>query len=68
MKRINYPKFMVHKSEHTKFIREVEELKRTFDSGANINAVQVGKMLSDWLRNHIKTVDVELSAALQQAK
>lgn len=68
MQRINYPKFMVHKAEHTKLIREVEELKKKFESGADINAVQVGKMLSDWLRSHIKTVDSELSAVLQSAK
>jgi len=68
MQRINYPKFLAHKLEHEKLIKEVEQLKQNFSNGANINAVQVGKMLSDWLKNHIMQVDAQLAVAIKDAK
>jgi len=68
MERIKYPKYLAHKLEHDKLIREVEQLKKSFDGGAPINAIQVGKMLSDWLKTHIMQVDTQLAAALKDAK
>ena len=65
MRRINYAAWISHKSEHTKLIKQVLELKSTMDAGGRINVAAVSKFLSDWLRNHILTVDMKLAAALQ---
>lgn len=66
MRRISYPQYGTHKAEHDKLIREVEQLRVKFDAGGNLNPVQVGAMLSDWLRNHIQKVDAQLAAALKK--
>ena len=68
MQRINYPQMTTHRQQHDRFVREVEQLKRTADSGGKINAVQVSKFLNDWLRNHILQVDTQLAAALKANK
>ena len=65
MQRIGYSKYMEHKLEHESFIKTVDMLKENFESGATINPVYVGKMLTDWLRNHIVQVDTQLAAALK---
>ena len=65
MERIRYESYISHKSEHTKLVKQVEELKATLDAGQKTNVVKVYGFLSDWLRNHILTVDKKLAAALQ---
>ena len=64
MLRVGYQKFNEHKFEHDKFVLEVEQLKKTFDNGGTLNAIQIGQMLSNWLRNHIVKVDMQLAAVL----
>ena len=66
MQRIDYDGYLEHKLAHENFIREVDLLKKSFDSGATINPVYVGRMLSDWLREHIASVDAKLALVLQQ--
>jgi hemerythrin len=68
MLRINYPKFLAHKLEHEKFMNEVNELKKNFNNGTTLNPTYVGRMLSDWLRDHIAKVDTQLAKALELAK
>lgn len=68
MQRIKYAQYISHKQEHDRLIREVEQLRQKFDAGGNLNAVQVGSMLGDWLRNHIQKVDVQLASALKAHK
>jgi len=65
MQRIKYPQFGLHKLEHEKLIKEVEQLKKKFNDGAALNPVQVGSLLGDWLRNHIVKVDKQLASALR---
>ncbi|MFA5913280.1 MAG: bacteriohemerythrin [Burkholderiales bacterium] len=65
MQRIRYVASLSHKSEHTKLIKQVLELKASLDAGERINAVSVSGFLCDWLRNHILTVDMKLAAALK---
>ena len=66
MQRIKYAATLSHKSEHTKLIKQVLELKAMLDAGEKVNVVTVSTFLSDWLRNHILTVDMRLAAALQK--
>lgn len=65
MRRINYAMSANHKLEHTKLIKQVADLKAQLESGVKPNAVAIGRFLSDWLHNHILSVDVKLAAALR---
>ena len=66
MQRVRYVASISHKSEHTKLIRQVAELKAALDAGQKINVLAVSSFLCDWLRNHILTVDKKLAAALKE--
>lgn len=66
MQRIKYASTIAHKSEHTKLLQQVNELKASLDAGQKINVLTVSRFLSDWLRNHILTVDKKLAAAIKQ--
>ncbi|MBE0622586.1 MAG: hemerythrin family protein [Burkholderiales bacterium] len=66
MQRINYAASLSHKSEHTKLIKQVLDLKATVDRGEKINVVTISSFLSNWLREHILTVDMKLATALKQ--
>lgn len=66
MQRIRYIASISHKSEHTKLIKQVAELKASLNAGQKINVLAVSSFLSDWLRNHILTVDKKLAAALRE--
>jgi hemerythrin len=66
MLRINYPGYQEHKDAHDKFVHEVHLLKKNLDRGEPISATQVGKMLSDWLRNHIVKIDTKLAGVLMK--
>ena len=68
MERIRYESYISHKSEHSKLIKQVAELKASLDAGQRVNIVTVSAFLSDWLRNHILTVDKKLAAALLAEK
>lgn len=66
MLRINYAGYLEHKLAHENFIREVDLLKKNFDSGVTINPAYIGRMLTDWLREHIAAVDAKLARVLQE--
>ncbi len=66
MQRIRYVGETAHKSEHTKLIKQVAELKSSLDAGQKTNVVAVSKFLDDWLRNHILMVDKKLATALKE--
>jgi len=65
MQRIRYAASISHKSEHTKLLKQVTELKASLDAGEKINALTVSRFLGDWLRDHILTVDKKLASALK---
>lgn len=66
MHRIRYSDSISHKSEHANLIKQVTELKASLDADQKINIPTVSRFLSDWLRNHILTVDKKLATALQE--
>lgn len=66
MQRVNYPEYAAHKNEHDTFINEVDGLKKRFDKGIPVSAPYVGKMLSQWLRNHIVKTDTKLANILMR--
>ena len=66
MQRIRYVAALSHKAEHTKLIKQVVDLKVSLDAGQKISVLAVSNFLSDWLRNHILTVDMKLATALRE--
>lgn len=66
MERIQYVASLAHRAEHAKLIRQLVELKSMLDAGGRINIPAVSDFLSEWLRQHILTVDLKLAAALRQ--
>jgi hemerythrin len=68
MLRVNYPEYTEHEAEHEKFIQEVNQLKKSLDKGVPVSGTYVGKMLSDWLRNHIVKIDTKLAKVLASQK
>ena len=66
MERIQYVASLAHSAEHAKLLRQLVELKAMLDAGGRINIPAVSDFLSEWLRQHILTVDLKLAAALRQ--
>lgn len=65
MQRIKYPRYLAHKLEHDKLIKEVAELQASFSSGKAMLTMKVSKFLRDWLLTHIMQVDKLLADALR---
>ena len=65
MQRIKYPKYLAHKLEHDKLIKEVAELQTGFTSGKTMLTMKISKFLRDWLLTHIKQTDQQLAEALR---
>ena len=66
MERVQYVASLAHRAEHAKLRAQLVELKAMLDAGGIINAPAVADFLSEWLRQHILTVDLKLAAALRQ--
>jgi len=67
MQKIKYPRYLAHKLEHEKLIREVMDLQENFSSGKALLSIKVSKFLRDWLLTHILQTDKLLADALRQA-
>jgi len=68
MERIQYVASLAHKSEHTKLLIQLVELKGMLDANGRINVPAVSDFLSEWLREHILAADMKLAAALKQQR
>jgi hemerythrin-like metal-binding protein len=68
MERIRYVASLAHKSEHTKLLIQLVELKGMLDANGRINTPAVSDFLSEWLREHILAADMKLAAALKQER
>lgn len=58
-KRSDYPGYPEHRDQHTRFVRQVDELERQFtNDGATIGLViQTNRTMTEWLIEHISRVD-----------
>jgi hemerythrin-like metal-binding protein len=65
MERIQYVASLAHKSEHTKLLAQLVELKAMLDASGRINIPAVSDFLSEWLREHILAADMKLAAAMK---
>lgn len=66
--RNGYPEYPSHKSEHLRFMADVDKLTRSFrDEGATLPLViQTNRTLSSWLMQHIKRSDMAFSRYLRE--
>ena len=65
MQRIKYSRYLMHRLEHDKLIKEVADLQSSFASGKVMLTMTVSKFLRDWLLTHIKQTDKLLAEALR---
>lgn len=61
-----YPKYSLHKQIHDDFVKECEKYAGDFESGEVESAlvISVVTRLGEWIRSHIRAVDVELGRHL----
>lgn len=65
-----YPEYPAHKSEHTRFMTDVDRLTREFRSeGVTLPLViMTNKTLASWLLQHIKRSDIAFASYLREQK
>jgi hemerythrin len=61
-----YPDAVNHKKAHAEFNWKIAEFNRQLNAGQLGLSIQVMDFLSDWLRDHIKTVDKKYAPFLIQ--
>jgi hemerythrin len=68
MRRIGYPGLDGHHAQHEEFRRELASLVADYErKGATpLVTLTLHNWLSDWLRQHVSTADVELGAFLAE--
>ena len=64
MQKAAYPALAGHRSEHHKFIVQVDKLQKDMESGHGASAIEAFNFLKDWLASHIKQTDRLYSAHL----
>jgi hemerythrin-like metal-binding protein len=57
MQQYKYPRYSLHKMEHEKLTRQVQELRTRFDAGQQSLSVQTLVFLKNWLTGHIQGTD-----------
>lgn len=67
MKRFAYPEYDQHKSQHTFYIKSLNELKEILaNEGPGIHLiVSTNSVVVEWLNNHIRQTDIKLAAFLK---
>jgi hemerythrin len=65
---LGYHDYPCHKAAHESFIRELRylEIKYAQDGGSSTVIVKSLRMMSDWLRNHINQLDMELASFVRE--
>lgn len=57
MRKVFYPEYLNHKSEHVKLTDKVLEYKKKFENNEILISVDLLGFLRDWLTNHIMNTD-----------
>jgi hemerythrin len=61
MIKFKYPDYNQHKIEHTKFVQEVNNIKKDLEAQKMMLSLKVMNFLKDWLSNHIMKSDQKYS-------
>jgi hemerythrin len=66
MIRSAYPEYARHKSEHERFIRDYEHMKREYaEKGPTVlTGMRMNNWIAEWLKGHISRSDTELGRYL----
>ena len=59
-----YPDTEAHLTQHENFVKKVSEFKEKFDNGSTSMSIEIIRFLSEWVENHIATVDQKYSEYL----
>ena len=68
MLRLDAKGFLLHKLEHTKFIRQLDAWTAKHTVGDYMFTIAVSRFLYDWLKNHILKTDQLLADAIRKDK
>ncbi|NIR12628.1 MAG: hemerythrin family protein [Desulfobacterales bacterium] len=61
MEKYGYPNYIKHKAEHDDLIRQVNDLRKDFETKGTAMSLKVLVFLKDWVRNHIMGSDKRYS-------
>jgi hemerythrin len=61
LKRVDYPEYAAHRSEHTGFVKKVLEQVTEFNEGKNFAPNSFVRYLKDWILGHIAVSDKRYS-------
>lgn len=64
MKKLNYPDYQLHKSEHDSFVKTVQNFESRFVSGKVLISLEVTSFIKDWIIKHIMGTDKLCAAFL----
>ena len=68
MERVRYPSLLLHKREHTNFVREVYEKVDELKSGKKTVPIAFAYFLRDWVLEHIAVSDRKMGEYLLAMK
>jgi len=57
MERAKYPSLPVHRMEHQKFVKQVDEFQSDLEKGKPVNSIDVVTFIRAWLSDHIRKTD-----------
>lgn len=66
MQTHRYPLFQQHKAQHQALTERVVQFQRSFETGQATVTVELLQFLSNWLTNHIGSVDKKVGEFLRQ--
>lgn len=67
LEEAGYEKLAEHKKIHAKMVKQVQEYREQFESGAATVTMDLMNLLSDWLINHIKGIDRQYVSKVQSS-
>jgi hemerythrin len=65
MVETNYPALDKHRTQHWKLTKDVQDLRRKYESGEAVLSITLASFLANWLRRHIKEEDMLLIRYVQ---
>ena len=64
MKKMNFPEFARHKSQHAMFITKVTNILKRMKRGQSVSAFELCSFLKQWLVNHICVSDRKIAESV----
>lgn len=68
MESLHFPNLARHQEGHQKFMTQIRDLKKLYDSGSITVAAQLSTVLRDWLSLHIRRSDKEILSFLKKSR